>query len=86
MKRLNTTETMERLQKGERLFLYESIKMAGNSFTSKILPGKRTSYKFEDGTEVHHTVGKSLLAKKIIAKGSNSVKTLGGWQRNLFVV
>lgn len=81
---MTTEEVINKILKGDKLFQYKSFRMSGQSFNSKVLPGNTITYKFEDNTRVHHSIGKSLLKKGILIKGSSS-KTLGGWQIELLL-
>lgn len=72
-------DVIEKLKTGCKLFRMKTFVPAGNfSLNRKVVQGKdRVFYFFEDNTQVHHMIGKSLVKDKIIEPGE-SERTIGG--------
>lgn len=81
---MTTTEVIEKMKLGAKLFQSKSFKMSGQSFNSKVLPGNTIRYKLEDGTQVHHTIGNAMVKNKLVKRGESS-KTIGGTSTELIL-
>lgn len=75
-------DVLTKLEQGVKLFQSKSFMKSGQTLRSKVTPGDAITYRFEDGTTVHHMTGKALLKSGLVTKGA-AEKTLGGWRTEI---